>query len=310
MRNLARAAIIALALLVSCAGGISQRPAAAPPAYQPTSFKLQSNLLVVGWDGVQWNHLQELLQAGLLPNLAALQQKGALVSLEITDHNTDTKAGWTEINTGLPASVTGVQSDLEFMPIPAGKTIYERLEVLTGGTVFTGFVSGKSHNLGSAAGEPWYFARAAFNEWHGDKARNADEVGPILLGMLDEQTPAGRFAIFAHFSDPDSAGHSNGENSAEYTAAIIKCDEWLGTVRAKLGQMGLAGNTIIAVTTDHGFNEGLKSHGGATTAFFAANDQAHIYHSGNQLDIAPTLLTLLGVPKTKFSDMPGTPLWE
>jgi hypothetical protein len=310
MRNLARAAIVALALLVSCADGNAQKPSAAPPEHLSSSLTLQNNLLLIGWDGVQWNHLQEMLQAGRLPNLEALQEQGALVSLEITDHTTDTKAGWAQINTGLPASATGVYSDIRYRPIPAGKTIFERIETLTGGSIFTGLVTGKSHNLGSDFSEPWHNARERVDEWHGDKVRSADEVGNILLGMLEEQRPSGRFAIFAHFSDPDSAGHADGENSAEYTAAIIKCDEWLGTVRAKLSQMGLAGNTIIAVTTDHGFNEGAKSHGGATKTFFAANDQAHIYHSGNQLDIAPTLLTLLGVPKVNVSDMPGTPLWE
>lgn len=310
LRYRAFVAVFTLLALASCLGSHAQQATATPPAHQPLSFELQDNLLLIGWDGVQWNHLQELLHAGRLPNLEALQKLGTLVSLEITDHTTDTKAGWTEINTGLSASASGVYSDLKFSSIPPGKTLYERLKKLTRNTVFTGFVSGKSSDLGSAAGEPWYYAHVSFSEWHGDKARKAGEVGDIFLGMLDEQKPGSRFAIFAHFSDPDSAGHADGENSDEYTAAIVKCDEWLGTVRTTLGELGLAGNTIIAITTDHGFNEGARSHSEATKTFFAVNDTTHTYHSGNQIDIAPTLMALLGAPATSFSDMTGKPLWE
>ncbi len=326
MRKIIRIAIIACAVIASCA--LSRPPADVEAMAQASAapYTPAKNLLLIGWDGVQWNHLNELLDAGKLPNLAKLKANGALVHIVITDHKTCTKPGWAQINSGLAAKVSGIYSNAEYRPMPKGATICERLEVISDRKVFTGFIAGKSHNVGSVGpnvsftvngktvntgeGEPWHFSRAGYDVWLGDTPRNADEVGRLLIGMLREYAPHNRFAIFAHFADPDSAGHKSGENSAEYGNAIITCDAWLGTVTARLEKLKLLDETLLVVVTDHGFDEGKKQHNDAPDAFFAVNDTAHKYQSGAMLDVAPTILNLLGVPEATFSTLPGKPLWE
>ncbi len=326
MRRIIRIAVIACAVIVSCA--LSRPPSNVEAIAQASAapFTPTKNLLLIGWDGVQWNHLNELLDAGKLPNLAMLKASGALEHINITDHKTCTKPGWAQINSGLSAKASGIYSNAEYRPMPAGATICERLEDLSGSKVFTGFIAGKGHHVGSAGpnvsfkvrgktvntgeGEPWYFSRAGYDIWLGDTHRNADEVGGLLMGMLREYAPRNRFAIFAHFADPNSAGHKSDENSADYENAIIACDSWLGTTIARLEKFKVLDNTFVVVVTDHGFDEGAKQHNNAPDAFFAVNDASHEYHGGDMMDITPTLLALLGVPQATFAGLPGKPLWE
>ena len=46
----------------------------------------QKNVIVIGWDGVQRNHLYELLNRNLLPNLASFASQGSLVNITVSDH--------------------------------------------------------------------------------------------------------------------------------------------------------------------------------------------------------------------------------
>lgn len=41
------------------------------------------NVILISWDGVQRNHMQELLKAGKLPNLSQLIKEGALTEIYI-----------------------------------------------------------------------------------------------------------------------------------------------------------------------------------------------------------------------------------
>ncbi len=93
---------------------------------QPTEAK---NVILIGWDGVQRNHLLELLNRSLLPNLAGFANAGVLKNITVMDHRTDTKAGWTQILTGYKWWRIGVFSNVYwFHSIPAGYTIHERVE--------------------------------------------------------------------------------------------------------------------------------------------------------------------------------------
>ncbi|MFQ6088305.1 MAG: alkaline phosphatase family protein, partial [Candidatus Methanofastidiosia archaeon] len=81
------------------------------------------SLILLSWDGVQRDHLYELLERGELSNLATLIEEGSIVDIEITDHLTDTKAGHTQMLTGYSPDETGVYSNNIFKPIPEGLTI-------------------------------------------------------------------------------------------------------------------------------------------------------------------------------------------
>ncbi len=313
------------------------------------------NAILFSWDGVQRDHLKECLKKNELPNLAAIIREGRLVDIDVVGHQTDTKAGHTQMLTGYEPEITGVYSNGKYRPIPVGHTIFEMLQAQFGkNNIATIMLTGKSHHIGSLGpgetgtiknaakkkqivaedeetaklkprqrpkatakkvaktnkeGEPWYKVKANFTVWDGDKSRTANEVGPKCLEYLDKYGK-GRFFAFFHFSDPDHKGHAYGENSKEYNDAIIECDQWLGKIVEKLKADKLYDKTIIYVTADHGFDEGLKSHKNAPYVFLATNDPS-VTKNGDQRDIVPTILTALGADIKKVNPtLPGKVLSE
>jgi hypothetical protein len=89
------------------------------------------NIILIGWDGAQRNHVKESLGRGELVNLKKLSSEGKLVGIDIL-RVTDTKAGWAQILTGYEPEVTGVFSNRKYQPIPKGYTVFERLEEFFG----------------------------------------------------------------------------------------------------------------------------------------------------------------------------------
>lgn len=108
------------------------------------------NIVLIGWDGVQREHLYEMLEKGELPNLDNLIGEGQLVDITVTTGRTQTKPGWAEILTGYSFDVTGVYSNHDYGPIPAGYTVFERLEKHFRESDFvTVFIGGKINNIGA-----------------------------------------------------------------------------------------------------------------------------------------------------------------
>lgn len=117
---------------------------------QEREFAAPRNLILIGWDGTQREHLLELLRAGKLPHLKALTDQGAFVPTQVTTGPTQTKSGWTEILTGYNALSLGITSNRDYQPIPKGLTVFERLKAHFGpGQLATIFIGGKSYNIGS-----------------------------------------------------------------------------------------------------------------------------------------------------------------
>jgi len=86
------------------------------------------NIILIGWDGAQRAHVQEMLARHELPSLALLASEGTMAEVDVTSGATDTKAGWTQILTGYRPETTGVYSNSKFGPIPEGYSVFERLE--------------------------------------------------------------------------------------------------------------------------------------------------------------------------------------
>jgi hypothetical protein len=85
------------------------------------------NVILIGWDGAQRNHVKEMLSRNELPNLKRIISEGLFAEIDISG-TTDTKAGWAEILTGYGPEVTGVFNNNVFQSIPEGYTVFERLE--------------------------------------------------------------------------------------------------------------------------------------------------------------------------------------
>jgi len=68
------------------------------------------NIILIGWDAAQRNHMKECLDRGELPNIKKLSSEGTLVAIDIL-RVTDTKSGWSQILTGYEPEITGVFSN-------------------------------------------------------------------------------------------------------------------------------------------------------------------------------------------------------
>lgn len=265
------------------------------------------NIVFVVWDGMQRNHLYEMLAKQELPNLQALIDEGQIVNLTIDGHATDTLAGHAEMLTGYPPFLTGVQSNEEFSPIPKGYAIFERLETHYGkDNIVTIMLTGKSR-LGGQAGAPFSNAVQSLDYLEANNL-NGSIIGQKAINYLDAFASQ-RFFLFVHFSEPDVEGHLFGENSKEYDDSVKLLDLWLGKIVSKLKEANMYEKTAVYVTTDHGFSEGGFGHPSAPEIFLVTNDRTPMT-SGTQADIAPTLLARLNInPCLITITQPSPPLF-
>ena len=78
--------------------------------------------------------------------------------------------------------------------------------------------------------------------------------------------------LFVQFDSVDTAGHSYGYGSEKYLEVLATADGYLGRIREAVEEAGIADDTLLIATADHGgFGQ---SHGGDTDeekyVFFAA----------------------------------------
>lgn len=120
---------------------------------------------------------------------------------------------------------------------------------------------------------------------------------------------------FIHFDQPDGVGHNIGHRTKEYYEELKKVDARIGKIVEAVQQAGIAGETVIIVSADHG---GInKGHGGKSL------DEVNIpwvaYGKGIQknqelkstmiiYDTAPTIAWLLGLKTPQC--WRGTPIRE
>ena len=330
MRTFSLLTVIAIvSLLVACAAPketatLPARSEKWVAAAQPQPQKMPRNILLIGWDGCQRDHLKECIARGEVPNLVQLSAEGTLVAIDVL-RTTDTKAGWSAILTGYYPEKTGVFSNGRYQPIPSGYTVFERLENFFGpDNILTGGIIGKKEHVDDdppqkipveqwkkkqppsggkqvteggrkywdIPGKPFYNAQKGMDFFVNGLTDN-DKIGERALETLEKYHNQ-RMFLFIHFAQPDHVGHNYGENSKEYNDAIISDDQWLGRIIAKLKELNIYEETLIYVTADHGFDEGEKSHGDAPFVFLATNDPA-VMRRGCRVDVAPTILKRFGL---------------
>jgi predicted AlkP superfamily pyrophosphatase or phosphodiesterase len=309
-------------LVLACACSASTNPSTTTSSV-PASTQaapVPKNIILIGWDGAQRNHVKECLGRNELPNLQQLSSEGALVAIDIT-RVTDTKAGWAQILTGYQPEVTGVFSNSRYQPIPSGYTVFERLEQFFGRDNFiTAAIVGKKGNIDYdppqrvrykegdkvegqiitengvkyqlIPGKPYYNTKNAMDIFINGLVED-EKVGNQALELIN-QYQGKPFFFFVHFAAVDANGHKYGENSKEYNDALLSADFWTGQIIKTLKDLKLYDQTLVYVTADHGFDEGMTNHNDAPYVFLATNDNG-VVRSGEREDIAPTILDKFGV---------------
>ena len=261
----------------------------------------QFNVIVLGWDGAQRDHLRQCYNLELqecsrgLPNLKQLSG-GKIFNITATNGGLDTKAGWVQVLSGYNAEITGVFDNGKYRPIPEGFSVFEKLRKEFGSDIFTLFVTAKPLNEGTGCsldkGPPWCVTKKSIDLFE-DGINSNDKVVEDAAKALEENKGKSFFA-FLQFSEPDRAGHAGNENSIAYSDKIVENDRLLGELMEKLKQIGAMEKTFIYVTADHGFDENTNRHHDAPYVFLATNDPA-IVRNGDRKDIAPTILKKYGI---------------
>ena len=133
------------------------------------------------------------------------------------------------------------------------------------------------------------------------------KVGKRALELIEKNKDK-PFFFFIHFAEVDHNGHWHGEDSKQYTKALVSNDEWTGKIIARLRELGLYDKTLVYVTADHGFNEHTNHHGRAPYVWLATNDKA-VSRNGRRDDITPTILERFGLDLNKIEPaFDGRPL--
>jgi len=278
-------------------------PSAAQPVASGALRDMPFNVLIVGWDGVQRDHLSACLERrdpGCprgMPSLTRLTAGRGVFPITVTSAATSTIPGWVEILTGYDATSLGILDNDHYRSVPAGYSLLEKAERVFGPErVVTLFLAAKgTHTGGDSAAqppEPWCAARAAVDVFENNLGENRRVAARALT--LIRANRHRRFIAFLHFWDPDRVGHAKGENAPEYSAALLDLDHWLGRLLSGLAVSRIDRKTLVYVVNDHGFYEGQTQHTAAPFTAIATNDTA-VVRGGDRKDVAATILTRLGI---------------
>jgi arylsulfatase A-like enzyme len=218
---------------------------------------------------------------------------------------------------GLLPVQTGVRDEIGF-PIPAGVSLLPQLlhrrGFKTGGVVSNDLL-GKETGLGAAFGffddEP-----GAGGEGAPPGIVKAVRDGAESVKVAErwiETIGTARFFLFLHLDETgvSGPGRERFAKLSPYDARIAAADEQVGELVAFLKKRGLYSGGILVLTSDHG--EGLGEHGEQGHGLFLYEPDVRTplivklprsdgggRHSNalvQQIDIAPTVLDLMGAPR-------------
>ena len=82
--------------------------------------RIAKKVLLIGWDAADWQHINPLLEQGLLPGLESLINRGVMGNLA-TLHPVLSPMLWNSIATGKTADKHGVLGFTQ--PVPSGKGV-------------------------------------------------------------------------------------------------------------------------------------------------------------------------------------------
>lgn len=130
----------------------------------------------------------------------------------------------------------------------------------------------------------------------------------VLTGMICDYIKSSEPTfLFVQLDSIDGAGHTYGYGTERYLEELSRADGYVARIRAAVEEAGIADDTLLIVTADHGGHD--HGHGGTTDeekyVFFAAVGKSVPAGARIELEVKdiPAIVTAaLGVP--------GSPDWE
>lgn len=207
-------------------------PAPAQATGKVLSVPQTGHVLLFFLDGFGYARYTEALDAGLIPNLAAVGEP--LVGL--AEYPPSTRVGTAALLSGAPPQVNGV--DGRSVRSTASETIFD-------------VAAAAGLDVVAVEGEALAFnLRGAEVQLSGDRDGNGgtdDNVLANALTVLDAGMPD---LFFVHFHGIDDAGHTYGPGTPEEEAVIREVD-------AAVGQLleSLPAGTLAIIFADHGMHQ-------------------------------------------------------
>lgn len=269
--------------------------------------------LLIGIDGVQYEQLKQVIDAGKAPNIAqfhlGMSYTGGIVDTS-TRQPTLSGPGWATILTGTWANRHKVvsnnsglhnKSDSIFKLISLSAPTRHTASIVSWNPINDNFVDDIS------AG----FIELGVKCGGDDQCATDRTVQELRTGNFD--------FIFVHLDQPDGAGHENGFGS-RYQDAITRTDHQIGQILAALSkrkQNNKGEDWLVVLTTDHGrrlpdgYDHGEQSRS-EKTAFIGLDKPPNaeltqpiadpvdpglegLYGFASEADIVPTILVHLGI---------------
>lgn len=306
------------------AAGVAATVAAAcgRPAAPPTAIATPKHLVLVTIDTLRADRLGAYGNTTIpTPNFDRLAREGVR-ALDASTHVPITRPSHTSLFTGRYPAEHGVRDNIS---LPLAADVPTLAEALKGqGFATAAFVS--SFVLASSSGLDRGFDHYddAVDGPSKDEAatlsqaqRRGDATLSRVEQWLDARSPdtrARRTALWVHLYDPHDpydppAPFVSQFADRPYDGEVAWTDTLLGRLRTSLEARGLWDDAVVVVTADHG--ESLGEHGESGHGFFAYETTlaipfvvrgpgipagATLAGTLRLVDVAPTLLRLLGLP--------------
>jgi predicted AlkP superfamily pyrophosphatase or phosphodiesterase len=286
-----------LAFLLPCLAAELDKPNADDQRNKPY-------LLLIGIDGLRHDALERFQPK----NLRAVRDAGSHAERLIPSYPSTTFPNFYTLVTGLRPERHGLVSMRFFSPA-SGKDFYYRSNSREGewfgGTPL--WVLAEQQGMRSASffwvGSETEIQGIRPSAWrpYDAKVGHQEKVDQVAqwLSMPEDVRP---HAVFLYFADVDSASHTFGPDSEEARQAVLKVDESLGQLFAKLASVRPEVNVVIV--SDHGLKEcpGLLDLGKELdlTGFKIVNDMPLMLYSKDAALIDRTYKQLRDQAKGRY----------
>ena len=217
---------------------------------------------------------------------------------------------WSIIITGLPPEETGINSN-DWTPERLSPKNYSQLELPPvcgkGVTPDSFWTVAKKQNpqLTTGVSISWDWINYLVDETTDHICRGHDSDDIIRKDVLDtiknQKLPN---LFFIHLQDVDHNGHVYGWGSKQYYQAVLEFDKYIGEFLETIKSSGYGDNTTLILISDHGgwqhHHDFFNQDSFYVPIIFYGNRIKKNYdipHSINNLNLAPTILELMGLNK-------------
>lgn len=282
------------------------------------TFKTNKVIILVV-DGPRYTETWGDSSHSLIPNRFALLNEGVMVANFRNNGATFTNPGHTAICTGVYDPIANNGSELPHYP-----SLLQVYVKHFGNPSYAALIASKDklHILSNTTHSGYYDQFQCYKDCgvNGDGTGGYRSDSITFLHVMDQLNSGIPKLMVVNFREPDTYGHL--ADSLGYIHAIQRTDQYVAEIYQFIqSHPNYKDQTTLIVTNDHGrhtagWNTGFVGHGDDCDGcrqieFFAISPDFKkntiVSNSYEQIDIAPTVAVLLGIPM-KYSH--GKVMWE